>query len=151
MNIASIISLIFSALCNFKASKTFKKDKSNFCHRNLLMQINIIFLCPCSDMGAGKYSVRSLVPRCSRVKVRLFRYYNIWNIWKIFCSVWYLDGISVRCFLKYLEQIFQLALISVEGTVNAFNDGDGIWSFCLPLDCKFVWWHLERSRLALQM
>ena len=26
-----------------------------------------------------------------------------------------------------MEQIFQLALISVEGTVNAFNDGDDIW------------------------
>ena len=44
----------------------------------------------------------------------------------MFCLI-FDDGIGVRCFLKYLEQIFQLTLISVEGSVNAFNDGDGIW------------------------
>ena len=46
------------------------------------MKINIIFLCPCPDMGAGKNIDRSLVPRSS--------------------------------------------LSEVEGTMIAFNEGDGI-------------------------
>ena len=65
MNNAHFNSLIFSGLYSFKASNTYVKDKSNICHRNLLMKINIIFLCTCPDMGAAKNIDRSLVPRSS--------------------------------------------------------------------------------------
>ena len=104
-----------------------------------------------------------------------------WNIWRIFVLIdiwcWHL---CCRCFLKYLEQIFKLALISVEGGDHAFNDGVGIWridcrhlpmltfrwqkgaaaddSFgwrktqfqCMLLDGENLVWHLE-GRLFLQI
>ena len=109
MNIACIISLIFSALCNFKASKTFMKDKSNFCHRNILMKKNNIFLCPCSVMGAVKIVIGLLVPDRHWVKVRLFKNLIFWNIWKIFCSVWYL---MLAFVLQMLSKIFRTNILT---------------------------------------
>ena len=56
-----------------------------------------------------------------------------------------------------MEQIFQLALISVEGTVDAFNDTDGIWwlsckyfnaSFLLTFGWRIWMMALERGRLC---
>ena len=75
-----------------------------------------------------------------------FRLYNILKYLKDICSVWYLDGISVRCFLKYLEQNISTCINFSEGTLNAFNDVEDSWwlngkrrvLYCLLWMAKFL-------------
>ena len=143
MNNVDIISLIFSGLYSLKASNTFVKGYCNICHRILLMQINIIFLHPCSEMGAGIWCDRSLGSWSSLSEVRFFKIiiFEIFERYFVLFDIWWWH-LCRRCFLKYLEQIFQLTLISAEDTMIVFVEGDGIWwlSFnwcifpCLLLD-----------------
>ena len=158
MNNVDIISLIFSGLYSLKASNTFVKEYSNFCHRILVMQINIIFLHPCSEMGAGIWCDRSLGSWSSLSEVCFFKIiiFEIFEKYFVLFHIWWWH-LCRRCFLKYLEQIFQLALISVEGTVDAFNDTDGIWwlsckyfnaSFLLTFGWRIWMMALERGRLC---
>ena len=137
------ISLIFSGVCSLKASNIFVKGYCNICHRILVMQINNIFLCTCSDIGAGFCCGRPLGSWSSLSEVRFFTIiiFEIFEKYFVLFDIWWWH-LCRRCFLKYLEQIFQLTLISVEGRVRASNDDVGIWwlgykqrSFqCLLLD-----------------
>ena len=128
MNNVYIISLIFSALCNFKSSNTFVKGYCNICHRILMMQINNTFLCTCSDIGAGFCGDQPLGSWSSLCEVRFFKIiiFEIFERYFVLCDIWWWH-LCRRCFLKYLEQIFQLALISVGGRVHASGDGVVVW------------------------
>ena len=120
-------------------------------------------LLPVNWYGSRKLLDLSLVLRHRSDKVRFFRLYNIWNI----CSVRYLDGISVRCFIKYLEQNISTCINF--STVKVFNYVDYWWltngkifMACfgwrnseariswLDMDGEF-WWRLIGRGFRLQM
>ena len=165
------ISLIFSGVCSLKASNIFVKGYCNICHRILLMQINKVILCTCSDIGAGFCGDQPLGSWSSLCEVRFFKIiiFEIFERYFVLFDIWWWH-LCRRCFLKYLEQIFQLTLISDEDTMIVFVKGDVIWWLgfnwcifpCLLLDgenadsnacfwmAKNLLWHLE-GRLVLQM